>query len=196
MLNSLSNWQWLVQIPGHNRAALVSADGGRVPVSLVDGFERIDILDTSEVLRGMLAKDLDCIAIPDAEHVYGRLDRSSGIRFSVYLREALRSRSGIYVGIERLRNPLKRNSSLTSPLPILSRQIRYLRAAGFSDLRSWYLVTSPEVPVHIVPEDSAALLAWDRTTNWDGIKQVIRRLTIRVGLHPLIFSHRLVTARP
>ena len=199
MSDALSNWQWLVPLPRRDDAVVLASSGAATALSVTEGFARTRSFDPCEpadagafeATWGAQCPDgsLDCVVLPDACAVLPCW--SDPPRLVAAVRRALRPGAGWYVVAEAIRpDGAGRHRGLRR-----SRHLALVRAAGFPEVRTYYLVHSPEQPRHIVPIEPQALLAWDRTIDSGGVQGTLRRALIRAGLHGLLFRYRLILAR-
>ncbi len=192
MDDALGNWQWLVQ-PAGTRDALVLLTTPDAPDwKLTDGFDRTARATIGDSWDGASAASLDCVAVPDAAVLFGK--REAAHTLLLKMRRLLRP-GGHYVGIETIHPSEDRRRLLSFVRAGRVAQSRYLRRAGFVDVRTYFVVQSPESPRHLVPDHPAALLAWDAALIAGDRRALARRLLYRVGMAGLVLRYRLCLAR-
>ena len=198
MSDAIANWQWLIPLARRDEAVVLSTPQTAAASHITEGFARTRYFDptsdgmdlalftaawTAEFAEG----SLDCIAAPDVDR-YLR-GWPPAVEMLSVVRRSLRRGSGCYVVAEAIRigNRTTRFAGLAP-----SRHEQYLRRAGFRPRARYYIVNTPALPLHLLPIDRMALIAWERATEDDGIWSFLRRLLIRVGLHALLFRYRLI----
>ncbi len=200
MDDALANWQWLVPISRRAEAVVLSARSDPDGQFLTHAFGRTRYFDPSSAGEGRGAFEstwaatfaehsLDCVAEPHAGRV--RVDRSDAVAILSMIRRSLRPREGVYVAVEALRGGA---SGHRLGVLLRTRHESLMRDAGFSGVRSFYLVSGPTLARHLVPIDRPMLLAWDAAMESRGLRSSVRRGIIRMGLHALVFEFRLLVA--
>lgn len=204
MPDALSNWQWLTSFPSRDNALVIDDAGRETARLLVRGFSRLQTVEprsnaqcsrtVRESWRRLDEDSFDCVAVGDLNQLLSNDSRDGSFLFADIFR-VLRKSGGVYVGIERIR-PLGSGTHQRLFGGVLrSRQARLLEAAGFRNIREYYVIVSPLQPRHLVPARRSATVAWEQVMGAVGLAGTVRRLLARLGLHALLYRYRLVTAR-
>ena len=192
MGDALANWQWLYPRLDRSLAGeLLTTESVRRPM-LLAGYEKVKSIHVDTVAPRIVLESYNCIAVPDFESIFGRFSFKQSLELMQRIRENLIAKAGIYVGVERGRHSVCTCGYSFEAPKVRCAQMHVLRTAGFSDIRSWYLQPSPELPTNIT---RAAVLSWELALRSESSKSRIRRGLVRIGLQSLLFDYRLVVAR-
>lgn len=200
MQDSLANWQWLVPLPSRMRAVVVGTGEEAARRPLTRGFERVDVVDPRTCrgddaafdavwARMFVAGSLDCVAIPDVDHVLAAWPHPAHALTGI--RKSLRPHDGHCVALEAVRparGGVRWGRVARSPI------VSGLRRAGFSRVHVYYVAQIGDFAAHLVPAHGRAVIAWDRAMEAGGVRSTVRRISYRAGLHAPSFAFRLVIA--
>jgi hypothetical protein len=207
---ALANWLWLADVSPAGDVLIGLLDGTDATSGLERAFARawsVDLMpwagrrsEGSVGLRFACADAaFDAVVVPQADLAAAHPEAIVLFREA---RRVVRAPGGVYVGIERVRSavghqapgPFRRLTAIRRVLS--SQQIPLLRAAGFGQVRAYYVEESPAHPWHLVPASRGTVAAWDRALRPGDWRGLVRRAAARGGLHGLLFRYRLVVARP
>lgn len=194
MDDALGNWLWLVNLPSRRDAlVLVSgSDAERCP--LTRAFEREHVVrvvaDGPVALNGAT---VDCVAVPDAAVLFVAAQGALPLLKSARL--LLQPHHGYYVGIESVHDSERARTPAAIVRAWRRAQAPLLRKAGFRDVRTYFVVQSPLAPRHLVPDNTDALIAWDRAVSPPGWRASMRQLLYRLRLASLVLRYRLVVGQ-
>lgn len=191
MEDGLGNWQWLLHLEETRDALILTSEKYSPEWILTDGFQRSVRYTIDSDWAELPMASVDCVAVPDSEVLFrSRLGAGPAV---LRLKQLLR-KGGCYVGIEVV-HPRDNRRSVSSFLRAeVRRQSRLLHRAGFSDVRSYYIVQNPAAPHHFVPDHTSALVAWDAAMVGNR-RSALRRLLHRTGLAGLVLRYRLCVGR-
>jgi hypothetical protein len=200
MLDPVANWQWLAHVMGRDHALVVSDGDAPFARALACGFTRQTVVmaeDVGDALAGGTlpfdSGEFDCVAIVDAEAMLGSFTDAPSARSAFgELRRVLKSTNGIYVGFERVGGRRDVRGAGRVHRLRASPQQRWLKRSGFVRLRSYYVEPSPQRPFSIIPAAARSVRAWERLARHVSWRDQLRQAVASVGLHPLLFEHRLV----
>lgn len=201
MDDAIANWQWLMPLSRRVDAVVIAPRTDSSFGFLTHGFDRTRHFDPSiaDQTSGQFEASwrssygdgsLDCVAAPRSNRTGPGWRADEGMLSTV--RRSLRPGHGVFVAIEQIRGPESgsRFRGLFGP-----RKASMIRSAGFSQIRSFYMVSAPSLALHFVPIDRRMILAWDSAMESAGVRSSIRQLVINMGLHALLFRFRLIVAR-